>query len=83
MHFPQRIDSQHRAAKLHRLAYGGIQNPVWRENRNTFITLKADNLAVTTIERTVNLHLGAKIGVPSIVDPVRLLDMGGMNGNWP
>jgi hypothetical protein len=39
-------------------------------------------LAITVIERPENLHVRAKIGMPSIMNPINLPDMGRMNGNW-
>ncbi len=40
-------------------------------------------LAITTIEGPENLHVRTKIGMPSIMNPINLPDMGRMNGNWP
>lgn len=39
-------------------------------------------LAITAIEGPENLHVRAKIGMPSIMNPINLPDMGRMNGNW-
>jgi hypothetical protein len=39
-------------------------------------------LAITAIEHPENLHVRTKIGVPSIMNPINLPDMGRMNGNW-
>jgi hypothetical protein len=38
-------------------------------------------LAITATERAENLHVRAKIGMPSIMDTINLPDMGRMNGN--
>jgi hypothetical protein len=39
-------------------------------------------LAITAIEGPKNLHVRFKIGMPSIMNPINLPDMGRMNGNW-
>ena len=39
-------------------------------------------LAITAIEGPEDSHVRAKIGMPSIMDTINLLDMGRMNGNW-
>lgn len=39
-------------------------------------------LAITAVDGSENLHVRAKIGMPLIMNPVNLPDMGRMNGNW-
>jgi hypothetical protein len=39
-------------------------------------------LAISAIEGPENLRVRAKIGMPSIMNPINLPDMGRMNGNW-
>ncbi|SEK03580.1 hypothetical protein MAA5396_04291 [Marinovum algicola] len=82
MKFEKRIRGRQWSAKLETLTNCCIQNPCRREDRNTWIALEPDMLAITAIERPENLHVRAKIGMPSIMNPINLPDMGRMNGNW-
>jgi hypothetical protein len=82
MKFEKRIRGHHRCAKLETLTYRSIQNPGRRKDCDPCNALEPDMLAITAIERAKNLHLRAKIGMPSIVNPINLPDMGRMNGNW-
>lgn len=83
MKFGKRIRGNQRCAKLETLTNRSIQNPGGREDRDPRIALEPNMLAITAIERAENLHIRAKIGMPSIMYPINLPDMGRMNGNWP
>jgi hypothetical protein len=81
MKLEQRIRGHQRDAELKTRTDRGIQNPGRRNDRDPGIALEPDELAITAIERAENLHILAEIGMPSIVNPINLPDMGRMNGN--
>ena len=83
MKFAKRLRRYHRFAKIEALTDRGIQNPGGCNDSYTRIALEADMLAITAIEGPENLHVSVKIGMPSIMNPINLPDMGRMNGNWP
>lgn len=83
MKFEKRIRGRQWCAKLETLTNRSIQNPSGCQDRDPRIALDPNMLAITAIERAENLHVRAKIGMPSIMNPVNLPDMGRMNGNWP
>jgi hypothetical protein len=82
MKFAKRLRRYHRFAKIEALTDRGIQNPGGCNDSYTRIALEADMLAITAIEGPKNLHVRFKIGMPSIMNPINLPDMGRMNGNW-
>ena len=82
MKFAKRLRGHHRFAKNEALTDRGIQNPGGCNDSYTRIALEADMLAITAIEGPKNLHVRVKIGMPSIMNPINLPDMGRMNGNW-
>ena len=82
MKFAKRLRRYHRFAKIEALTDRGIQNPGGCNDSYTRIALEADMLAITAIEGPENLHVSVKIGMPSIMNPINLPDMGRMNGNW-
>jgi len=75
------LRGHHGFAKIETLTYSSMQNPGGCKDRYTWIALASDMLAITAIERTENLHVRAKIGMPLIMNPINLADMGRMNGN--
>lgn len=83
MKFEQRILGHQGLTKLETLTNRSIQNPGRRKDRYTWIALQSDMLAITAIEGPENLHIRATIGMPSIMNPINLPDIGRMNANWP
>ena len=83
MKFAKRLRRYHRFAKIEALTDRGIQNPGGCNDSYTRIALEPNILAITAIEGPENLHIRAIMGVPSIMNPINLPDMGRMNGNWP
>lgn len=82
MKIVKRLRRHHGFAKIETLTYRSIQNPGGCKDRYTWIALETDMLAITATERAENLHVRAKIGMPLIMNPINLADMGRMNGNW-
>jgi hypothetical protein len=82
MKFAKRLRGYHRFAKIEALTDRGVQNPGGCKDSYTRIALEPNILAITAIEGPENLHIRATIGVPSIMNPINLPDMGRMNGNW-
>lgn len=83
MKIVKRLRGHHGFTKIETLTYRSIQNPGGCKDRYTWIALETDMLAITATERAENLHVRAKIGMPLIMNPINLADMGRMNGNWP
>lgn len=82
MKFEKRLRSYHRFAKNEAPTDRGVQNPGGCNDSYTRIALEADMLTITAIEGPENLHVRVKIGMPSIMNPINLPDMGRMSGNW-
>ncbi|HEY9037413.1 MAG TPA: hypothetical protein VIN05_00490 [Roseovarius sp.] len=81
MKIEKRIRRNQRHTKLEALTNRGVQNPSGCKDRNTWIALETDMLAITAIEGPENPHVRTKIGMPPIMNPIDLPDMGRMNGN--
>lgn len=83
MKIAKRLRGHHGCAKIETLTYRSIQNPGGCKDRYSRMALKTDMLAITVIEGPENLQIRAKTGMPSIMNPINLPDMGRMNGNGP
>jgi len=82
MKIKKRLRGHQGFATLETLTNRSIQNPGGSKDRYTWIALETDMLAITAVDGSENLHVRAKIGMPLIMNPVNLPDMGRMNGNW-
>ena len=60
-----------------------IENPCRSHDRHTGITLQGNVLPIPALTRQKYPDIRPKVGMPSIMDPRYLPDMGRMNGNWP